>query len=280
MLLLHQSTVHLPDPQLGPHDNILHNNKYYPYFKDCLGALDGTHIPIHVAAVDRIPYRNRHKTLSQNVLAVCDFGMLFCFVLAGWEGSAYDSRVLTDARYRHDFKIPAGKYYLGDAGYANSSTLLTPYRGVRYHLNEYLAGNQRPQTPQELFNLRHSTLRNVIERIFGVMKRRFQVLNLAARYPVDTQVWLVYALTELHNFITEHQTAEDVDILASLPDRNPPVIERLPEVEEIVPCTSVAGRNAMDALRDRIADDMWEDYLRYGDSSSDEDLGNDHETEL
>jgi hypothetical protein len=102
---------------------------------DCLGALDGTHISAFVSAESSIPFRNRKGTLSQNVLAVCMFNMQFCYVLPGWEGSAHDSRVLNDS-LNNGFSVPPGKYYLGDAGYSNRDWLLTPYRGVRYHLKE------------------------------------------------------------------------------------------------------------------------------------------------
>ena len=65
-----------------------------------------------------------------------------------------------------------GKFYLADAGYALSRLTLTPYRGVRYHLKEWGRGNQRPAGYKKLFNFRHSALRNVVERIFGIMKKR------------------------------------------------------------------------------------------------------------
>jgi len=47
--------------------------------------------------------------------------------------------------------------------------IITPYRDVRYYLKEYSQGG--PQNAKELFNLRHSSLRNVIERTFRVMKK-------------------------------------------------------------------------------------------------------------
>jgi hypothetical protein len=80
-------------------------------------------------------YRNRKGTLSQNVLAVCNFEMEFVYILAGWEGSAHDARVLQDAQISHGFTTPKGKYWLGDAGYSNSEYVMAPYRGVPYHLN-------------------------------------------------------------------------------------------------------------------------------------------------
>ena len=46
--------------------------------------------------------------------------MQFVYILAGWEGSAHDGRVLSDAQSRQGFNTPKGKYWLGDAGYGNS----------------------------------------------------------------------------------------------------------------------------------------------------------------
>lgn len=76
------------------------------------------------------------------MLAVVSFDMRFMYVLSGWEGSAADSTILDDAR-KNDFLIPRGKFYLGDAGFSASPSVLVPYRGVWYHLREWQAGNQK-----------------------------------------------------------------------------------------------------------------------------------------
>lgn len=68
--------------------------------------------------------------------------MQFTFVLAGWEGSAHDVKALNNS-FERGFNIPTGKYYLGDAGYGLSLKVLTPYRGVRYHLKEQALAQQR-----------------------------------------------------------------------------------------------------------------------------------------
>lgn len=46
--------------------------------------------------------------ISQNVLAVCDFDMMFTFVCSVWEGSAHDSCVFYDAitRQENGFPLP------------------------------------------------------------------------------------------------------------------------------------------------------------------------------
>jgi hypothetical protein len=119
------------------------STKNYPFFKDCIGAVDGTHIAAKVGVDETAAYRNRKGFLSQNVMACCDFdNLVFIFVLAGWEGAAHDGLVFNKS-FDHGFSIPEGKYYLGDAGYPLTTYCLTPYRGVRYHLNEWLKGNQR-----------------------------------------------------------------------------------------------------------------------------------------
>ena len=83
--------------------------------KDCIGAIDGTHIPALIPVEEQPRYRNRKGVLSQNVLAVVDFDMNFQYVLAGWEGSASDSRVLRNAvweRSENKLKIQNGNLAL------------------------------------------------------------------------------------------------------------------------------------------------------------------------
>ncbi|KAK1575769.1 hypothetical protein Q3G72_008159 [Acer saccharum] len=81
------------------------NTKFFPYFKD-IGAIDGTHILATVMGHDN---SRRHGNISQNVLAACNFDLEFN-VLAGWEGSAHDSKLLNDALSRRNgLKVPQGK---------------------------------------------------------------------------------------------------------------------------------------------------------------------------
>ena len=45
-------------------------------------------------AEEAVNHTCRHGYTSQNILAVCDFDMRFIFAVAGWPGSAHDSRIL------------------------------------------------------------------------------------------------------------------------------------------------------------------------------------------
>ena len=77
--------------------------------KGCVGALDGTYVKVKVLAVDRKPYPTRKGEICTNVLGVCTGDLLFTYVLAAWEGSAADSRVLRDAISRpNGLKITQG----------------------------------------------------------------------------------------------------------------------------------------------------------------------------
>ncbi|MFQ6663134.1 hypothetical protein Gotur_030769, partial [Gossypium turneri] len=97
--------------------------------------------------------------------AAITFDLKFSYVLAGWEGSAHDSRILSDALSRPGgLRISEGKYYLADAGYGIRIGCITPYRGVRYHLKEFTA--KGPENAKELFNLHHSSLRITVERLY------------------------------------------------------------------------------------------------------------------
>ena len=142
---VYRAYVRLPPDNYSFQESIMgtwNRKKFVPYFNGCLGALDGTHIPVYVPEMLRAAYRNRKGEVTQNVLTVCSFDMKIIYILSGWEGSASDSRVFEDVR-TSDFRIPPDRYYLGDAGYANSDAVLVPYRNVRYHLKEWGSGNNR-----------------------------------------------------------------------------------------------------------------------------------------
>ncbi|KAL0415971.1 UNVERIFIED_CONTAM: hypothetical protein Slati_3429000 [Sesamum latifolium] len=79
----------------------------WKWFEGCLGALDGTYVDVRVKAQYRARYRTHQRSIAVNVLGVCDTHMRFIYVLAGWECSAADSRVLRYAITRPTgLKIP------------------------------------------------------------------------------------------------------------------------------------------------------------------------------
>ncbi|XP_071678552.1 uncharacterized protein [Lolium perenne] len=117
---------------------IKNSYRWFPYFRDCIGTIDGTHVTTKVPRSMSAAFRGRKHYTSQNVLAVVDFEMRFTYVLAGWEGSAHEASNLAGNLTRPDgLQILEGKFCLEDAGYACRSGILPPLRKIRYHLNEF-----------------------------------------------------------------------------------------------------------------------------------------------
>ncbi|KAI5388195.1 hypothetical protein KIW84_074042 [Lathyrus oleraceus] len=67
--LIKQESKELPE-------RIKNNSKYYHWFKNCIGAIDGTHISASVPAKKQILCRDRKATITQNVMCACDFNMM------------------------------------------------------------------------------------------------------------------------------------------------------------------------------------------------------------
>jgi hypothetical protein len=162
---------------------------------------------------------NRHGYCSQNVMAVCDFDMRFTFVVVGWPGSAHDTSIWRDTvfnKYKNNFPHPPDeKYYLVDSGYPNRKGYLAPYKGQKYHITEFQNAGQ-PIGLNELFNHDHSSLRNVIERSFGVLKMKWRILLKMPSYSMEKQLNIIITCMTLHNFIRDSNLSDnDFDTLAS-----------------------------------------------------------------
>ncbi|KAA0042062.1 retrotransposon protein [Cucumis melo var. makuwa] len=189
------------------------NDQRWKCFKNFLGALDGTYIKANVPTGDQPTFRTRKGEIATNVLGVCNTKGDFVYVLAGWEGSAAYSRILRDALLRENgLQVSKGYYYLCDAGYPNAEGFLVPYRGQRYHLQEWRGAANASTNPKEYFNMKHSSAKNVIERALGVLKGRWAILRGKSYYLLQVQCRTILACALLHNLITREMTyCDNVD---------------------------------------------------------------------
>ena len=177
-------------------------------------------------------YHNRYGIISQNVLVACNFDLEFIYVLSEWEGSIHDSKMLNDTLSRNNglkvlqsiilsnwllcffftilihfiiftiyFIFLLGKYFLVDCGFPNQRNFLTHFQGVCYHLQDFHGHGHHPENVNELNNLCHVSLRNIIERLFGILKSRFTIFKKAHSFPYNTQGELVLVYVGFHNFI-------------------------------------------------------------------------------
>lgn len=119
---------------------------------------------------------------------ICDANLVIRDIVARWPGSGHDSNIFKNSRIRARLESGEfGDYYiLGDGAYGVKPYLMTPLRN--------------PQTePERLYNESQIRTRNVIERCFGVLKRRFPILSLGMRVSKETAMTIIVACAVLHN---------------------------------------------------------------------------------
>ena len=116
-----------------------------------------------------------------------------------------------------------------------------------------------PANAEELFNLRHASARNVVERIFGVLKACFSILTSRPRYNLDVVARLPPALAALHNFIRIHDPKEITDFINDDFDLSPGG-----DVGGLAGgFPNAAEKQVANARRDGIAQAMWVQYQEY-----------------
>lgn len=133
---------------------------------------------------------NRKGWFSFNVQTVAGADLKINSIVARWPGSSHDqtifnSSVLLGRLERGEF----GHFIIvGDSGYKNSKYLATPFLN---YADEDAARN--------LYNESQIRTRNVVERSYGVWKRRFPILSVGIRLHVARVEAVIVATAVLHN---------------------------------------------------------------------------------
>ena len=158
-------------------ENIINTYKRKWGFPACVGALDGTHIPIIAPAQNHADYVSRKGYHSVVMQAVVDCNYLFRDIVDGWPGSVHDARVLSNSEIfrlgEQNRLFPEGYHVnvggkdiapviLGDPAYPLLLWLLRPY-----------PENENTERKQRRFNYRLSRARVTVENAFGRWKGRF-----------------------------------------------------------------------------------------------------------
>ena len=253
-VLLHQAFVQQPIE--GEVSREVATDPRTIHFAGAIGAIDGTHIQAKVPAKDQTIWRNRKGRISQNVLAAVRFDGSFTYVLAGGEGSMHDARLLNFA-FQRGLKIPRDRYYLADAGFNMQPGIMIPFHSTRYHLQDWVRSANPPQTKEELYNLRHSRLRIIVEQAFGWLKRRSKwIRETAPEYSIERQIDIVYAVTGLYNFIISQRVrssiSDEESILARAKER----------------ADQICGGRSPREIRYMVAEQTWQSYQQYIDEST------------
>lgn len=170
-------------------------------FPNVLGAIDCTHVRIESpGGPDAEEYRNRKGFFSWNVQVVCDDRLRIQDIVVRWPGRAHDQTIFNNSRIRARFETNemGNGVLLGDSGYGIRNYLITPLL--------------QPNTPAEnLFNESQIRSRNVVERTFGVWKRRFPILSLGMRVSLERSQGIIVATAILHNLAINEGDGEPVN---------------------------------------------------------------------
>ncbi|CAN1812773.1 hypothetical protein LINPERHAP1_LOCUS26630 [Linum perenne] len=109
LAVLNIHTLLMAHPVAVPDNSTDHTCKH---FKGCVGAIDGTMVNVRTTKARQSRFRTRKGTTAINVLRVITQNMNWIYCLAGWEGSAHDSRVLRDALSRPGgLRVPEGAHF-------------------------------------------------------------------------------------------------------------------------------------------------------------------------
>ncbi len=162
----------------------------------CIGAIDGTHIPIKAPYDNPEQYVNRKKFHSVQLQGVCDADRFFTDVYCAYPGSVHDARVLRnsplyqDAERLESVVFPECTYIIGDAAYPLKTWLVTGFKN-----------NGKLTREQRQFNYFLSSTRMKIEHTFGLLKGRFRELKVMMDIDkVEDIPLIVTSACVLHNF--------------------------------------------------------------------------------
>ena len=182
-------------------------------FPGIIGLIDGTHIRIEKPSTTHSElYRNRKSYFSINTQVMMDSQFRINDLVCRWYGSAHDSRILENSLlYERLENVCQGSWILRDSGYSC----------LRFLLTSFLCPSNQPE---RRYNFSHKKTRNLIERGFGIWKRRFPILKYCLRVKLENCPPIIVACAVLHNIAIslkeEEFLAEDMQAELSATDDN------------------------------------------------------------
>jgi hypothetical protein len=117
-----------------------------------------------------------------------------------------------------------------------------------------------PRGKKEMFNHAHSSLRNVIERTFGVLKLKWRILLNVPSYPTKKQSKIIVACMALHNFIRDSALADrDFELVDEDENFIPMIKASIDDGDKIAQDGDAIVQEDinMNSLRDEIANELF-----------------------
>ena len=173
------------------------------------GLVDGSLIGIKAPSNREYQFIDRHGNHSINAVFVCGPRLNFFFCSAKYPGSVHDSRAFRNTSLYNLFETNWRPFpsaiILGDSAYPTKEWLIPPL--------------PVPVTDAEQrFNASHKTTRSIVERAFGVMKQRFNVLKTPIRVQTPEYACeIIKCCVALHNLCLRLDGLPDYVALEEVP---------------------------------------------------------------
>lgn len=174
-------------------------------FPHCIGAVDGKHVNMIAPPKSGSTFYNYKGFHSIVLMAVVDAEYKYLYIDVGCNGRISDGGVfskcsLQQALDKNDLNLPTPRPLPGrevnipfllvsDDAFRMQTNLLKPYPG------RSLSAGQR------IFNYRLSRARRIVENVFGIMTKRFEVFSRPIKLNADKTTRVTLACCALHNFL-------------------------------------------------------------------------------
>ncbi|XP_054825978.1 uncharacterized protein LOC129323464 [Eublepharis macularius] len=183
-------------------------------FPHCIGAIDGTHIPICAPGGSLEQYGNRKKFSSILLQGTVDHRGRFIDTEIGWNSKNHDAFVFRNSTICA--AMDAGTFVPGNPCLHLDSVTVPPIviSDGAYPIRRWLVkpyGTHAETEAHRNFDRALSRARNVVEHSFGRLKSRFRCLATRLNCREENVVTVVSACVILHNTCEErgHQLLGD-----------------------------------------------------------------------
>lgn len=200
-------------------------------FPRVIGAIDCTLVKIRSpGGVDAEIFRTRKNFFGINVQTISDSTLYITDIVARWPGSSHDQTIFNNSSLKRLFERQRyGNYLLvGDSGYQLKPYLMTKLLNVE-------------TDSENLYNESIIRTRNVVERQYGVWKRRFPVLQKGLALKLETTLAVIVATAVLHNIALQQNEDISEEWQIPLEEENVIVIEEGNHIVE--PSSHLSRRN-------------------------------------
>ena len=188
-------------------------------YHNCIGAIDGKHIPIKKPVGGGSYYFNYKKFHSIILMGICDASYRFLYVDIGAEGGAGDAGTWFRSRLNRKLENntaglpepeplpnddqPIPYHLIGDDAFALKKYLMKPY-SHRSQVNE-----------ERIFSYRLSRARRTVENCFGLLQARLRIFGVTLYLKPRKAMAVTMAGCVLHNLFLDripmHINAREVD---------------------------------------------------------------------